>query len=192
MLGNIQFIGHLFRQRMLTENIMHQCVKKLLENDSSPKVEDLECLSKLLTTIGGQLESPEFNPRKVDERTHRGVLQKARQTMDVYMGRVSRMSEMEALDSRIRFMLKVGAGPAWAAWACAGPAWACWSLTGPAWPCWPVLCFCWRAALSAISRVAAGGRGRLLWPRMVASLLLHTCATQCAATWPYCHGASHP
>jgi translation initiation factor 4G len=107
MLGNIQFIGHLFRQRMLTENIMHQCVKKLLENDSSPRVEDLECLSKLLTTIGGQLETPEFNTRKMEERMYRQMLTKARQTMDVYMGRISRMSEMETLDSRIRFMLKV-------------------------------------------------------------------------------------
>lgn len=25
MLGNIQFIGYLYRNRMLTENIMHRC-----------------------------------------------------------------------------------------------------------------------------------------------------------------------
>jgi hypothetical protein len=58
MLGNIQFIGHLFRQRMLTENIMHQCVRKLLENEATPKAEDLECLSKLLITIGGRQPPP--------------------------------------------------------------------------------------------------------------------------------------
>lgn len=29
-LGNIQFIGQLFKQKMLTEKIMHQCIRTLL------------------------------------------------------------------------------------------------------------------------------------------------------------------
>ena len=29
-LGNIQFIGQLFTQKMLTEKIMHQCIRTLL------------------------------------------------------------------------------------------------------------------------------------------------------------------
>lgn len=31
MLGNIQFIGQLYKKKMLTERIMHECIRKLLE-----------------------------------------------------------------------------------------------------------------------------------------------------------------
>lgn len=31
MLGNIQFIGHLYRSSLLTERIMHQCMTQLLQ-----------------------------------------------------------------------------------------------------------------------------------------------------------------
>lgn len=68
MLGNIQFIGHLYRFKMLTENIMHSCIRRLLEDDKNPKPEDIECLCKLLTTIGGQLENPEVNTKKGDPK----------------------------------------------------------------------------------------------------------------------------
>ena len=30
MLGNIQFIGHLYKQALLTEKIMHACIRQLL------------------------------------------------------------------------------------------------------------------------------------------------------------------
>ena len=32
----MQFIGHLYRQKMLTERIMHECIKKLLADVSDP------------------------------------------------------------------------------------------------------------------------------------------------------------
>ncbi|XP_053593763.1 eukaryotic translation initiation factor 4 gamma 3 isoform X2 [Microplitis demolitor] len=47
--GNIKFIGELYKQRMLTNNIMNLCVNHLLK---TPDEENLECLCKLLTTIG--------------------------------------------------------------------------------------------------------------------------------------------
>lgn len=31
-LGNIQFVGHLYKHRMLTEKIMHNCIQTLLED----------------------------------------------------------------------------------------------------------------------------------------------------------------
>ncbi|XP_058810596.1 eukaryotic translation initiation factor 4 gamma 3-like isoform X2 [Phymastichus coffea] len=52
--GNIRFIGELFKQNMLTSKIMHQCIQHLLKNTDE---ENLECLCKLLTTIGKALES---------------------------------------------------------------------------------------------------------------------------------------
>jgi hypothetical protein len=30
MLGNIRFIGELYKKKMLKENIMHECIRKLL------------------------------------------------------------------------------------------------------------------------------------------------------------------
>lgn len=48
-----RFIGELFKLKMLTENIMRDCVSRLLK----AKDEDsLECLCRLLTTIGKDLE----------------------------------------------------------------------------------------------------------------------------------------
>lgn len=52
-IGNIKFIGELFKLKMLTEPIMHDCVVKLLKNHDE---ESLECLCRLLTTIGKDLD----------------------------------------------------------------------------------------------------------------------------------------
>lgn len=45
--------GELFKQQMLTVKIMLRCVNILLENKDE---DSLECLCKLLTTIGKDLE----------------------------------------------------------------------------------------------------------------------------------------
>ena len=44
MLGNIRFIGHLYKTKMLTEKIMHECVIKLLGDVKSPDLDEIECL----------------------------------------------------------------------------------------------------------------------------------------------------
>lgn len=49
-----RFIGELFKLKMLTENIMHECVLKLLKSHDE---ESLECLCRLLTTIGKELDT---------------------------------------------------------------------------------------------------------------------------------------
>jgi translation initiation factor 4G len=51
-LGLIKFIGELFKLQMLTERIMHECVKKLLGNVDNPEEEEIESLCKLLATVG--------------------------------------------------------------------------------------------------------------------------------------------
>lgn len=61
-IGNIKFIGELFKLKMLTEAIMHDCVVKLLKNHDE---ESLECLCRLLTTIGKDLD---FEKAKVPTR----------------------------------------------------------------------------------------------------------------------------
>ena len=71
---------------------MHECIKKLLPDVDveAPKPEDLECLAKLLSTVGRQLDA---NP-------------KAKEYMDAYFERVFVLSKNMTLDSRIRFMLQ--------------------------------------------------------------------------------------
>ncbi|KAJ7324708.1 hypothetical protein JRQ81_017728 [Phrynocephalus forsythii] len=61
-LGNIKFIGELFKLKMLTEAIMHDCVVKLLKNHDE---ESLECLCRLLTTIGKDLDFEKAKMEKI-------------------------------------------------------------------------------------------------------------------------------
>lgn len=89
-LGNIQFIGLLYKCGLLTVRIIHSCIQQLLMEEAAPRPEDIECLCKLLTTIGKQLD---------EHPGHPGV-------MDAYFGRLQRLREGSVLDSRIRFMIQ--------------------------------------------------------------------------------------
>ncbi|CAO1407232.1 unnamed protein product [Diamesa tonsa] len=53
--GTVQFIGELFNNNMLTSKIMVQCIDTLMDR-SVYSEEALECLCKLLSTIGKQFE----------------------------------------------------------------------------------------------------------------------------------------
>ena len=52
-LGNIRFIGELYNLKMLTDRIMHEIIRRLLNQTDE---ESLECLCWLLNTIGKQLD----------------------------------------------------------------------------------------------------------------------------------------
>ena len=56
-LGNIRFIGELFKLKMLSVTIMHECVVRLLRSSSDE--ESLECFAGLITTTGKDLDYPE-------------------------------------------------------------------------------------------------------------------------------------
>lgn len=62
--GNIRFIGELYKLNMLTAKIMHSCVNHLLNEGDE---ESLECLCKLLTTIGQNLEKAAVDGKKEAE-----------------------------------------------------------------------------------------------------------------------------
>merc|ERR1719193_2547100 len=69
-LGNIRFIGELFKLKMLTEPIMHDCICKLLSKKEAKQPdkhdeESLECLCRLLSTIGKDLDHDE-SKAKID------------------------------------------------------------------------------------------------------------------------------
>jgi len=89
-LGLVRFIGELFKLGMLTERIMHECVKKLLDYEGTPEEAEVESMSGLLRTIGKQLDSPES---------------KAAGRMDAYFERISQTVAIPDLPSRLRFML---------------------------------------------------------------------------------------
>ncbi|KAJ7594902.1 hypothetical protein C8J56DRAFT_1123514 [Mycena floridula] len=88
-LGLIKFIGELFKLQMLTERIMHECVKKLLGNVENPEEEEIESLCKLLATVGASLDTV-----------------KARAHMDVYFSRMKELTKSGNVTSRMQFMLQ--------------------------------------------------------------------------------------
>ncbi|OAX31060.1 ARM repeat-containing protein, partial [Rhizopogon vinicolor AM-OR11-026] len=88
-LGLIKFIGELFKLQMLTERIMHECVKKLLGKVENPEEEEIESLCQLLKTVGQLLDTP-----------------KARAHMDVYFTHMKKLGKSTDISSRIQFMLQ--------------------------------------------------------------------------------------
>ena len=52
-LGNIRFIGELYKLKMLTDKIMHQIIRQLIQHIDE---ESLECLCWLFNTIGKVLD----------------------------------------------------------------------------------------------------------------------------------------
>ncbi|KAJ9302077.1 hypothetical protein DTO271G3_943 [Paecilomyces variotii] len=88
-LGLVKFIGELYKLGMLTERIMHECVKKLVDYEGIPEEAEVESLVSLLRTIGASLDASD----------------KGRTMMDAYFGRINMMMETPGLPSRLRFML---------------------------------------------------------------------------------------
>ncbi|XP_065890212.1 eukaryotic translation initiation factor 4 gamma 3-like isoform X2 [Dysidea avara] len=86
-LGNIKFIGELFKIKMLSEGIMHECIRRLLQHTSDE--EALECFSKLMFTIGKDLDH---------KRGHHLIQQ--------YMDRVDLIIKAGKISSRIKFFLQ--------------------------------------------------------------------------------------
>ncbi|XP_067141200.1 eukaryotic translation initiation factor 4 gamma 3-like isoform X2 [Centruroides vittatus] len=89
-LGNIRFIGELFKLNMLTSPIMHDCIKKLLHNQGDE--DSLECLCRLLTTIGKELDQEK---NKMN-----------REWMDSYFESMQKIVNERRTNSRVRFMLQ--------------------------------------------------------------------------------------
>ncbi|XP_078614810.1 uncharacterized protein LOC144883967 isoform X5 [Branchiostoma floridae x Branchiostoma japonicum] len=85
-LGNIRFIGELFKLKILAENIMHDCVVKLLKSNDE---ESLECLCRLLTMIGKDLDVERAKPR-----------------MDQYFEQLENITKQKKTSSRLGFMIQ--------------------------------------------------------------------------------------
>jgi hypothetical protein len=85
----------MFCKRVGACNHVWQCITVLFcGQEQHPKQEDVECLCKLLTTVGQQIDA---NVKSVPK-------------MDAYFGRITRMSVNKNLEARLRFMLQVITG----------------------------------------------------------------------------------
>ncbi|KAJ7202359.1 hypothetical protein GGX14DRAFT_399525 [Mycena pura] len=89
-LGLIKFIGELCKLQMLTERIMHECVKKLLGNVKNQE-EETESLCNILTTVGSLLDTS---------------TPKARAHLDVYFCRMNEQCKSNSVGSQMQFMLQ--------------------------------------------------------------------------------------
>ncbi|KAG6908061.1 hypothetical protein DXG01_006367 [Tephrocybe rancida] len=85
----MRFLGELFKLQMLTERIMHECVKRLLGNLDTPKEENLERCCVLMKTVGFMIDTP-----------------RAAKHMGVYFARITELRNSPFVSLRIRFLLQ--------------------------------------------------------------------------------------
>jgi len=95
-LGNIRFIGELYKLQMLTARIMHECVKKLLKTTDE---ESLECLCRLLTTVGQVLDT------ETKQRLSKGP-QNGLNDLSVYFNEMKKITQDKKVCSRVRFLMQ--------------------------------------------------------------------------------------
>jgi translation initiation factor 4G len=90
--GTVHFIGELYKIEMLTSKIMRSCITHLLD-PSMCSEETLECLCKLLSTVGKRLEKLDKN--KIDLSDYFLMLEK-----------LADKNNPIGISSRIRFMIQ--------------------------------------------------------------------------------------
>ncbi|XP_030379801.1 eukaryotic translation initiation factor 4 gamma 3 isoform X2 [Scaptodrosophila lebanonensis] len=96
--GTVRFIGELFKIGMLTGKIIYSCIDTLL----NPHSEDmLECLCKLLTTVGAKFEQTPVNPK---EPGRCYSLEKSIARMQAIASKTDK--DGAKVSSRVRFMLQ--------------------------------------------------------------------------------------
>ncbi len=91
ILGNIRFVGELYRLGMLGHAIVVNCIISLLPNYRLPDVEDLEVMVNLLMTTGVMLE-------KANE--------KASVFVKDCFAKIQKLAHNQQLEARIRFKLQ--------------------------------------------------------------------------------------
>lgn len=94
ILGHIRFVGELYKLQMIKSRIMHQCIANLFGDTEKPDEESLECLTKLLATIGQVFETTATSDGE-------------RAAIAQYYAVIKALSQNAAqLSTRIRFMLQ--------------------------------------------------------------------------------------
>jgi hypothetical protein len=102
MLGNIRFVGELYKKKLLNTETMHECIIELL--GSPPKwkpsydEQDIELLCDLLDTVGETLEnkSKKLKSKGADYSKN----------FDLYFDRLKQLTKDKSLNSRLRFKIE--------------------------------------------------------------------------------------
>ena len=111
MLGNMNFIGELYKCDLITEPIVHECIKKLLgePNQAEYDEQNLESLCKLMEIVGKKLEAP-VGTRGLsrEEAAARNNRRKENvQKMDMYMRAFQTLgADKEKICARVRFAMQ--------------------------------------------------------------------------------------
>lgn len=95
--GTVRFIGELFKISILTGKIINSCIEALLKDHSNEDM--LECLCKLLTTVGQKYEQ---TPIPKDEKKRCYSLD----SVMLRMQAIATKSDNSKVSSRVRFMLQ--------------------------------------------------------------------------------------
>ena len=93
-IGHMFFIGALFKAEMLKESIMHYCIQELFGDPDAPDEEKIECLTRLLTSIGLQLDRIALEKKE------------SQKLLKAYFKQLKRLSTTKKLSSRIRFLTR--------------------------------------------------------------------------------------
>ena len=93
-IGHMLFIAALYKQGLLKENIMHHCIQELFGDPAEPDGEKLECLAKLMTTIGKKLDAAALDKKE------------SAKFMKAYFKQLKKLEVNKTLDARLRFALK--------------------------------------------------------------------------------------
>jgi translation initiation factor 4G len=96
-LGNIRFIGELYRINMLNGRIMHECIQKLLQTTDE---ESLECMCRLITTVG-QLLDKETQTTISSAKPLPGYF-----SLDRYFQAIRNLIDSKVSTARIRFLMQ--------------------------------------------------------------------------------------
>lgn len=89
-LGQIQFLGELYKIQILTERTMHECITKLLAPGADAEEEDIENVCTLMEIVGQSLDQTRTRAR-----------------MDFYFRRIELVSRCGNVSSRMVSMLQV-------------------------------------------------------------------------------------
>mmetsp|Transcript_29328 Transcript_29328/g.73806 ORF Transcript_29328/g.73806 Transcript_29328/m.73806 type:complete len:546 (-) Transcript_29328:347-1984(-) len=101
-LGNVVFIGELYKKGMLQMVVMHFCLKDLMKRPSEeapPSDDSLETLHTLLSTIGYVLEDNEVKEGKEANTEHSAM-------MDERFAQIAALAEDPQVGLRVRFMMR--------------------------------------------------------------------------------------
>ncbi len=92
-IGNIKLIGELGKLDLVSEAILHKCLKTLLKRGTNENLaercEDLECLTKIIQTVG----------KKLDQGQGKNL-------MDQYLERIKKIQAQKDLPLRMKFILQ--------------------------------------------------------------------------------------